>query len=187
MSVYLETARLRLRDFTPDDVDNLVALDADPEVTRFLNGGQPTPREVVRAQILPRFLGWHERGAGHGYWAAIEQAGGDFIGWFHLRPPADDPTVLELGYRLRRSAWGKGYATEGARALIDKGFAELGARRVMATTLAENAASIRVLEKVGLTLARRFRYEGPDPAAWHVGREAVEYALDRDDYCPGSQ
>ena len=76
---------------------------------------------------------------------------------------------------------------EGARALVVQAFDALGARRVMATTLAENAASIRVLEKAGLTLVRRFRYDGPDPAAWHVGREAVEYALDRDDYRPGSR
>ena len=187
MSVYLETSRLRLRDFTEDDVDNLVELDADPAVTRLLNGGQPTRPEVVREQVLPRFLGWHARGTGHGYWAAIEQGSDAFLGWFHLRPPADDPAMLELGYRLRRSAWGKGYATEGARALVAQAFSALGARRVMATTLAENAASIRVLEKAGLTLVRRFRYEGPDPAAWHVGREAVEYALDRDDYRPSQQ
>jgi RimJ/RimL family protein N-acetyltransferase len=182
MSVYLETPRLRLRDFTEDDADHLIELDADPAVTRLLNGGRPTPPEVVREQILPRFLAWHARGAGYGYWAAIERASGDFLGWFHLRPPADDPAVLELGYRLRRAAWGRGYATEGALALVAQAFDALGARRVMATTLAENTASIRVMEKAGLSLARRFRYDGPDPAAWHVGRDAVEYALDRDAY-----
>jgi RimJ/RimL family protein N-acetyltransferase len=143
---------------------------------RFLTGGAGAPREIVETQVLPRFLGYYERYAGYGYWAAIEKASGSFLGWFHFRPAASNPTEIELGYRLGRAAWGKGYATEGARALIDKGFADLGTRRVVATTLADNAASIRVMEKVGLRFVRRFVYDAP--GAWHDGRVAVEYALD---------
>ena len=68
----------------------------------------------------------------------MEKSTGDFLGWFHLRPAPDGgrPSEPELGYRLRRSAWGKGYATEGSRALIRKAFAELGAERVYAETMA---------------------------------------------------
>ena len=86
MQVFLETERLLLRRFTEADVDNLSDLDSDPEVMRFINGGTPTPREVIESDILPRYLRYYERFAGYGYWAAIEKATGEFLGWFHFRP-----------------------------------------------------------------------------------------------------
>src|SRR5687768_14344074 len=151
MHVFLETERLILRRFTADDVANLVDLDGDPAVMRYLTGGPPTPREEIEGDILPAFLGYYSRFAGYGFWAAIEKASGEFLGWFHLRPKeADPPDEPELGYRLRASAWGKGCGTEGSRALIDKAFTELGARRVVAITYQENVASSRVMEKVGM-------------------------------------
>jgi RimJ/RimL family protein N-acetyltransferase len=158
MEIVLETERLILRRFTEDDVDNLVALDSDPEVMRYLNGGIATPREVVEREILPRFLSYYVRYDGFGVWAAVEKSSGEFIGWFSLRPPDEGRRdEMELGYRLRRSAWGQGYATEGARALIRKDFTELGVQRVIANTYEHNVASRRVMEKMGMTLARRYR------------------------------
>ena len=122
MHVFLETERLVLRRFTEDDVDHLVELDGDPQVMHFINGGRPTPRAEIETDVLPAFLGYYERFAGYGFWAAVEKSSGQFVGWFHFRPAkAAPPDEVELGYRLRRSAWGKGYATEGSRALIDKG------------------------------------------------------------------
>jgi RimJ/RimL family protein N-acetyltransferase len=115
MRVYLDTARLILRQFTMDDVDNLVDLDGDPAVMRYITGGRSTPREEIRDDILPAFLSYYERYEGLGFWAAIEKSSGGFLGWFHLRPPpGGDPDNVELGYRLRRAAWGRGYATEGS-------------------------------------------------------------------------
>ncbi len=158
MRVLLETGQLILRRFTEDDVDNLVELDSDPAVMRYLNGGIATPREQVEREILPRFLSYDERYEGFGVWAAIEKSSGAFIGWFSFRPHDESrPNEVELGYRLRRAVWGKGYATEGARALIRKGFAELGVQRVTANTYEHNSASRRVMEKVGMTLVRRYR------------------------------
>lgn len=163
MQTYLETQRLALRRFTADDVDNLYRLDGDPEVMRFLNGGVPTPREVIQTRILPGFIRSYEQFPGFGVWAAIEKTTGDFLGWLSLRPPeGGSPDNVTLGYRLRRAAWGKGYATEGARALIRKGFTELGVRRVYATTYEYNLASRRVMEKAGMTLVRRFRLTPAD-------------------------
>lgn len=158
MEIFLETERLALRRFVDTDLDNLVELDSDPEVMRFLNGGVPTPREVVQNRILPRFLRAYEQCGGYGHWAAIEKSSGVFLGWFGFHPQEGGPSdEFVLGYRLRRFAWGKGFATEGARALIRKGFTELGVQRVSATTYQDNLASRRVMEKAGMTLVRTFR------------------------------
>ncbi|MEA2513023.1 MAG: hypothetical protein QOJ59_2510 [Thermomicrobiales bacterium] len=158
MQVFLETERLFLRRFTADDVDNLFDLDSDPAVMRFISGGLGTPREEIERDHIPAYLDYYARYEGYGFWAVVEKATGDFLGWFHFRPhegaPLDQP---ELGYRLRRSAWGKGYGTEGARALIAKGFAELGVQRVVAFAYGENLASRRVMEKVGMRQVRTFR------------------------------
>jgi RimJ/RimL family protein N-acetyltransferase len=187
MRVFLQTDRLMLRRFTEADEDNLFELNSDPEVMRFLTGGKPTSRDVVRTAIIPVFLGYYERFEGFGFWAAAEIATGQFLGWFHFRPPLKDEEmpagwdadgVAELGYRLRRSAWGKGYATEGSRALIDKGFTEFGVRRVVAETMAGNQGSMRVLEKSGL-----IQVDTPEPdAADSAGQGHVVYELTRADW-----
>jgi RimJ/RimL family protein N-acetyltransferase len=177
MSIFLETHRLVLRRFTEADEDNLVELDSDPEVMRFLNGGRPTPREEVRGR-LPVLFGYYDRYEGFGFWAAEEKSTGLFLGWFHFRPRLHEPRdgEIELGYRLRRSAWGKGYATEGSRALIRKGFTELGVERVFAQTMTVNLGSRRVMEKSGLTFVRTFHPDGLD-AIEGFEHGDVEYAL----------
>ena len=182
MQVFLQTQRLVLRRFTEDDSANLVELDGDPEVMRFINGGRPTPRTEIESEVLPAFLDYYERYRGYGFWAAIEKSTGLFVGWFHFRPAEGSPPgEVELGFRLRRSTWGKGYATEGSRALVDKGFAELGVERVVASTMVVNVASRRVMEKAGLRFVRSFRQPWPD---YIEGEEEgdVEYALLRSEW-----
>ena len=192
MQVYLETARLILRRLTSADVDNLVALDGDPAVMRYLSGGPPTSRDLIEREILPRFLSDYARFPGFGAWAAVEKSSADFIGWLSLRPSESSSSEeATLGYRLRQSAWGKGYATEGSRALIRKGFVELGVRRVVATTYQDNLASRRVMEKVGMTHVRSFRLTPGDLAAHPTFEDSsqdvwdgddVEYALSKADW-----
>jgi RimJ/RimL family protein N-acetyltransferase len=182
--VFLETERLRLRAFTdgPADEDRLVALDGDPEVMRFLTGGRPTARAEVREQVLPRLLRRYARlGELPGYWAAEERAGGRFLGWFEFRPLDDGNTTVELGYRLGRDAWGHGYATEGSRALVHRGFAELGVERVIATTMAVNARSRRVMEKAGLSYARTFFADWAEAIEGSEHGE-VEYAVTQEEW-----
>ena len=81
MQIFLETERLVLRQFTEDDVDNLVELDSDPDVMHFITGGRPTPRREVESDVLPMFLDYYERFAGYGFWAAMEKSSGRFVGW----------------------------------------------------------------------------------------------------------
>jgi RimJ/RimL family protein N-acetyltransferase len=188
----LETERLTLRAFTEADVDDLVALESDPAVMRYITGGSPTPRAVIEREILPRFIRAGARHDGYGVWAVIEKATGEFLGWFSFQPyEGGAPVDIALGYRLRRSAWGKGYATEGARALIHRGFAACGAQRVFATTYQDNLASRRVMEKAGLRLARVFRMTPEALAAHSVSYvppaelwdgDDVEYAVTRSEW-----
>lgn len=174
MSVYLITERLTLRQFRADDADNLMTLDSDPDVRRFLDLPNAPSRSEVIERILPGFLAYYERLGAFGYWAAEETASDAFLGWFHLRPSAEDGNEIELGYRLKKSVWDRGYATEGARALVRHGFLTLGVGHVTARALTANTASIRVMEKTGLKFEMRYWYK-PD-------LEAVKYGLDKADY-----
>jgi RimJ/RimL family protein N-acetyltransferase len=182
MHIILKTPRLFIRQFTQNDVDNLFDLDSDPEVMRYL--GRAAPREVLRDEIIPFNLDVYNRLDRLGTWAAESADDGEFLGWFCLRPgPDGDITNNELGYRLRRSTWNKGYATEGSRALINMGFTDLGVQRVYAHTMTVNAASRRVMEKCGLTLVHTVPYDGPNA---HIidGAEhgEVEYALTKPEW-----
>ncbi len=191
MYILLETNRLFLRRFTEKDADSVFNLDNDPEVMRYINGGTPTPRDAFENNIFPVFLHYDKRFPGFGFWAAVEKVTGEFLGWFSLRPAENRSRDAVLGYRLCKAAWGKGFATEGARALIDKGFADLGVQRVSATTYQDNLASIRVMEKLGMKLVRRFRMTPEDlmkSDTHHVSSldlwdgDDVEYAIERTDY-----
>ena len=151
----VQTERLVLRRFTADDAELLIELDSDPAVMRYLTGGEPTATEVVRERDLPSVLAGYEKWGGNfGLFAAHEKNTGAFIGWFCLRPEPGGPTdEVELGYRLRQEVWGKGYATEGSRALLRKAFTELDVRTVWGATMSVNLSSQKVMEKVGMTLA----------------------------------
>jgi RimJ/RimL family protein N-acetyltransferase len=173
---FLQTDRLVLRDFTEADAGLIYELNSDPEVMWFLTGGEPTPREVVSGRIIPFFLSFHARDDGLGFWAAQTRDGGEFLGWFHLKPAAGGS--VELGYRLRRAAWNNGYATEGSRALIRKCFTDLGVDRVIAHTMTVNRPSRRVLEKCGMNLVRSF-HSDDTPAIPGADQGEVEYAVTR--------
>jgi len=176
--ILLETPRLRLRRFGPDDLDRLVELDSDPEVMRFITYGVPTPRSTYEQLILPRWFAIYARTPELGYWAAEDRQAGRFVGWFHLRPDRFDEGEQELGYRLARAAWGGGLATEGAQAVIEHGFTRVGASKITARTLAANERSRSVMQKCGLDFECDFVYpedviQGRD----ETERAAVKYSI----------
>ncbi|GAA1125693.1 GNAT family N-acetyltransferase [Kribbella jejuensis] len=174
MDAYLETERLRLRRFTADDVELLVALDSDPEVMRYLTG-QPTSRAEIESVVLPGILKVYAEHPGLGTFAA--SAAGGFVGWFGLQPTSDAATV-GVGYRLLRSAWGKGYATEGTRALIAHAFTALGMERVEADTMAVNHRSRAVMRRAGLRFEKVFHVQFDDPLPGTEFGEVL-YSVDR--------
>ena len=181
----LETERLYLRCFTPQDGGLLYELDADPEVMRYISKGEGTSRERIEKEILPRVLGYYSHSPPRGVWAAHLRGSDEFIGWFHLRPDKLEPPDAELGYRLKRFCWGQGLATEGSRALLQKGFQEWGHARIVARALKANLASQRVMEKVGLRFEGEFHYS-PEVMPGHSEEErrAVKYGLAREQF-PG--
>ncbi|MFI5734595.1 GNAT family N-acetyltransferase [Kribbella sp. NPDC051587] len=172
----METERLRLRRFTADDLDLLIELDSDPEVMRFLTG-QATPREEIKNVVLPGMLEVYGEHPGLGTFAAEEKDGGAFVGWFGLQPTADAATV-DVGYRLNRRSWGKGYATEGTKMLIAYAFTEIKVERVVADTMAVNHRSRAVMRRSGLRFVRLWHEEFEDPLPGTEFGE-VEYALER--------
>lgn len=164
MKIFLETPRLILRQFTEADLDNLVVLDSDPDVMRYINGGVASSHDAISQNFLPYAMSYYERYEHLGFWAIVEQGSNEFIGWIFLRPEVDfellqqlnlaEEDAIELGYRIRQQSWGKGYTTEAARALIEKSFSESAIAKIVAWALVENKASTRVMEKAGLKLER---------------------------------
>jgi len=165
--VVLETARMYLRKFGPGDALLLFELDSDAEVMRFITKGKATSLTEIEHEILPRILGYYRRSPPQGVWAAHLRSTGEFIGWFHLRADKIEPDEMELGYRLKRAVWGCGLATEGSRALVQKGVQDWGYSRICARAIVGNFASRRVMEKAGLQFEREFVYDSDMIPCWN--------------------
>jgi len=174
----LQTTQLTLSPCCPSDSSDFIDLELDPEVMRFLNGGYAVDhdRENPNATFLM------PRGTEPYVWTARRTNNGAFVGWFCLWPEGE--RLAELGYRLRRMDWGQGLASEGASALVDWGFESGGYDKIVATTMAVNHGSRRVMEKIGLNYARTVAFEGPDPIAGSEHGE-VWYALTRAEWNGG--
>jgi RimJ/RimL family protein N-acetyltransferase len=179
----LATERLRLVPLADEHLQLEIELDSDAEVMRFLDGRARTPEEVAEAHV--RRMALNRKVPGLGYWIAFERTGA-FVGLMML-PPAhgpdqpDDPDVADLGYRILRRHWRRGYATEASRALLQHGFTTVGVRRVIAQTMAVNAASRGVMTAVGMSYVRTYFPEFDDPLPGSEEGE-VEYELTASDW-----
>ncbi|HEX7273227.1 MAG TPA: GNAT family N-acetyltransferase [Casimicrobiaceae bacterium] len=158
MRAFLATERLALREVAAADARAFYRLDRDPRVMRFIGDGSVGTRATVTAAIA-RATRYYALYPGLGKWLAEERASGRFIGWFSLNY-VPQTVEVEVGYRLLPGAWGRGFATEGARALVRHGFEAVGLYRIIGLTHPDNHASQRVLEKAGLRGAGRGRYYG---------------------------
>lgn len=146
---FLRTTRLGFREWTDADLPLALALWQDPDVTRLIGGA--FTEEAVRARLAREQANLRERRMQ--YWPVFQLADGAHVGACGLKPYPDDPDVIETGFHLHRAHWGKGYATEASRAVIAYAFDVLGAARVFAGHHPDNAASQRVLDKLGFAYA----------------------------------
>ncbi|HJP65901.1 MAG TPA: GNAT family N-acetyltransferase [Actinomycetota bacterium] len=152
----LETERLLLRRWRPDDVEPLVAINGDPEVTRYYRDGTPYSRTETEQLLTDMEYEWEERG--FGLFATELKETGELIGYVGLSVPTFLPEVLpavEVGWRLGRQHWGRGLATEGGRASLAFGFARPDIDRIVSIRQVANDRSRRVMEKLGIRFIRQ--------------------------------
>ncbi|WP_452226537.1 GNAT family N-acetyltransferase [Lacinutrix cladophorae] len=162
MQFHIETKRLLLRELRLTDLDGMFALDSDPDVHKYL-GNKPVKTIDESKKILESVLAqYKERGIGR--FAVIEKASGDFVGWSGLRLNTEYnmngfTKYYDVGYRLIKQYWGKGYATESGKAAIDYAFKVLKLSEIYATTEIGNQASHNALLKIGLHYIEDFYFE----------------------------
>jgi RimJ/RimL family protein N-acetyltransferase len=167
MTVSLETERLILRMFREADFDAFAEMCADPEVMRYLGDGQPLERHMAWRRLAMMIGHWSLRG--YGLLAVEERASGAFAGHIGFWNPEGWPG-FELGWTLRRCYWGRGYATEGARAAIRFAFTQMGQPSVISLIHRDNAASIRVAERLGERLSGSTEVMGKSALVYRITR-----------------
>ena len=165
----LETERLLLRMFRPDDLDAYAAMCADPDVMRYLGDGKPLDRPNAWRQMAMILGHWPLRG--YGLFALEEKTTGALVGRAGIFEPEGWPG-FEAGWMLRRESWGKGYATEAARRVLRWAFTDLGREHVISLIREANKPSIRVAERLGERLEGRAVIFGQDALVYGIGRAA---------------
>jgi len=173
----VSTARLHLRRFADDDLDELVSVFAHPEVWQFPYG-RAFDRNETRTFLDDQLTHWTERG--FGCWAARDRTTNNIIGYVGLSVPTFLPEILpavEVGWRFAPDMWGNGYATEGAAAALNQAFTTMGLETVCSLPQVDNPRSCRVAERLGMTRIRTYVV----PANERRGEvTAVLYAINRD-------
>lgn len=155
----IETERLLLRGFTPDDLDALCLVFGDADVMQYISGGKTRSREETEKGLRRTIEGWRRRG--FGLWAVVEKTSAEVVGYCGLTFLEETPEV-EVAYGLAKSAWGKGFATEAARASLRFGFEVVKLRRIVAVVNPQNLSSRRVLEKLGMRYTKNARHYDSD-------------------------
>jgi RimJ/RimL family protein N-acetyltransferase len=167
----IETERLLLRMFRPEDLDELARLFSDPDVMRYVGDGKPVNREEADKALKSIIKHWTTHGFGR--WGAVDKKTHEFVGFGGLRSLFGTPEVV---YHLTKAHWGKGLATELARASLRFGFEEHQFERIVAIAKPDNAASIHIMEKIGMLYEMHTSYYNID---------VIQYAITREDFQPG--
>jgi len=177
---WLTTERLALQRFTPGDLDWLADLYRDRDVTRYLGGVKD--RAKAEELLNTRILRYYDEHPGLGIWLTVERATGSRVG-FHLLNHIRGESIVQIGFTLAKSAWGRGYGTEMASAVLRYGFVDLKLSRIAGMASLQNLASQRVLHKIGLERKGERAFPHPDyasegPMAWFE-READAWQAER--------
>ena len=154
----IHTPRLQLRRFTLDDVEIFYELGSHPEVIRYAQRTPLRSLEEARERLLAAPLRDYEK-HGYGRLVVVEKASSLPVGWCGLKY-VDELGEVDIGYRLLPEYWGKGYALEACRAVLEHGWGQSGLRRIVATVIPENVRSLRVLSALGFVYERRVRLSG---------------------------
>jgi|SRR6267142_6278775 len=165
--ITLETRQLTLRMLRESDFEPYAEMVADPEVMRFIADGKTLSRHLAWRNLAMIVGHWHLRG--YGPWAVEERSTGQLVGRIGFWNPEGWPG-FELGWILRRQFWGRGYATEGARAALDFAFTHMDHQQVISLIYPENAASIRVAQRLGEELAGRVEITGRSAQVYRIAR-----------------
>jgi RimJ/RimL family protein N-acetyltransferase len=165
------TRRLRFRAWAEDDIDAVHELYGDPEVMRWVGGGPSRDLDHSRRRL--DWLVAHERTHGFGLWAVEEHSSGEVVGDCGVVLVEGSGPEIEIAYKLVRSRWGRGYATEAAAATLSHAFERLALAELVAFAFPENRASRAVLEKIGMR---------GEPDEERYGHRLARYRLTRDDW-----
>jgi ribosomal-protein-alanine N-acetyltransferase len=182
----LRTPRLVLRAWRDEDLAPFAALNAHPEVMRYL----PAPLSRAESDALAARIRAEAAEWGFGLWAVESPGEGPFLGFVGLSRPAfraPFTPCVEIGWRLAWRFWGRGYASEAARVVLEHAFGPLGLREVVSFTTAANLASRRVMEKLGMRRDPREDFEHPALAPDHPLRPHVLYRIGRGDWHAGGR
>jgi len=173
MKKVIETERLYLREFTPSDTQNILELNSNAQVMKYMPVADRESATLEQsANMVASCIRYYSSNPGLGLWPTVLKANDAFIGWTCLKN-LDDTDEMEIGYRYLPQFWGQGLCTEISAALLEYGFLSVGLERIVGISNPENKASRRVLEKLGLKYERDAHYYGID---------VVYYALNRDEF-----
>ena len=168
MKILLETERLILRYFTPEDAEHIFKLHNDKDVMKYIPHKQPLNVPMEKCEkFINLCVEQYDRKPGYGLFAAVKKDTREFIGWNEINN-LDYTDDIEIGYRYFKNYWGKGYATEASTALVDYGFSQLNLEKLVGVAMPGNKASLRVLEKIGMKYIGLRRYYGGDFAYYQI-------------------
>ena len=159
MKIIFETERLLLREFNISDAEKMYQLNSDPDVIRF-TGDAPFESVEIAARFLKNYSDYKRNGFGR--WVCIEKSSEEFIGWCGLKKHSHE--IVDIGYRFFKKDWGKGFATESAKASLAYGFNNLNLREIIGRSDAANIASIKVLEKLNMHFWKKESVDGIENA-----------------------
>ncbi len=164
----LKTERLILRELNQDDIHMIYELNNNPDVMRYISSNSSKPTIEECKEGIKRCIKYYKDNKGLGLYATVIQETGEVIGWTAIKD-LDKTDEIEIGYRYLPKYWGRGYATEASKAVVDYGFYTLGLKKIVAVAQPENIASRRVLEKVGLKFIKN---------AYYYNANVVYYAIE---------
>lgn len=169
MKQMLETDRLLLRELSVKDAVHFYELNKDSEVMRF-TGDQPFQNIELARTFLENYD--HYRLYGFGRWAVLSKENGSFLGWCGLKYTKELEEV-DVGFRFYQKYWNQGFATEAAKACVDYGLSKLKIPEILGRAMKDNAASIKVLEKIGMTYSKDFDFDGNEGAIFSINQLSI--------------